>query len=206
MYLNRRGHYSLSSMSRVENVASHGAACGTRPARAVTNGKGDQSMSTNGRNGSAAFEAWPAATPEISMTGLVVSEPREEAPAQGERRLLIALLEDAVRCYQKYAFSGTRRGRRLFREADAWFTDPDLDVDIRFEFVCDVLGIEADSVRDALRRWRAGHFTGATVATGSCQRYGDATGGPRPLWTVVTETTRLRRRPETTAPRMAASG
>jgi len=74
---------------------------------------------------------------------------------QRERDFLIALLEDAIRCYQKYAFSGTRRSRRLFQEVETWLTDPDTDAPICFESICDVLGVSPDRIRRALRRWRS---------------------------------------------------
>jgi hypothetical protein len=76
------------------------------------------------------------------------------AEIQGERQLLVALLEDAIRSYQKHAFSEGRRGRRLFREVGEWFMGPTHpDVPVPFEFVCDVLQIDADYVRRSLERW-----------------------------------------------------
>lgn len=112
---------------------------------------------------------------DIRIDSAVVSEPREEAPDTGERRLLIALLEDGVRCYQKYAFSGTRRGRRLFREAEAWF-DATADASVPFAYVCDVLGVEPDYVRNNLRSWRARHFTGPSVAAHTPRPYTGSAG------------------------------
>ena len=107
---------------------------------------------------------------DFRIDSAVVSEMREEPPTTGERRLLIALLEDGVRCYQKYAFSGTRRGRRLFREAEAWF-DATADAAVPFAYVCDVLGVEPDYVRSTLRNWRARHFTGPSVAAHTARPY-----------------------------------
>jgi hypothetical protein len=115
--------------------------------------------------------AWFGTTPRASLCDLVVSESRGEAPAEGERRLLTAVLEDALRVYQKYAFSGTRRGRRLFREAETWFTHPDLDVACPFPYVCDVLGIDPDWIRNTLAAWRARHYTGATVSARAPRPY-----------------------------------
>jgi hypothetical protein len=112
---------------------------------------------------------------DFRLDGAVVSDLREEPPDTGERRLLIALLEDGVRCYQKYAFSGTRRGRRLFHEAEAWF-DATADAAVPFAYVCDVLGVEPDYVRNALRNWRARHFTGPTVAANDTRPYSGSAG------------------------------
>jgi hypothetical protein len=79
----------------------------------------------------------------------------QAAEIQGERQLLVALLEEAIRSYQKHAFADGRRGQRLFREVSEWFTGPaHPDVAVPFEFVCDVLQIDADFVRSSLERWR----------------------------------------------------
>lgn len=79
----------------------------------------------------------------------------QAAEVQGERQLLVALLEEAIRSYQKHAFSDGRRGQRLFREVREWFMGPaHPDVPLPFEVVCDVLQIDADFVRCSLERWR----------------------------------------------------
>ncbi len=81
----------------------------------------------------------------------------------GEYRLLIAILEDALACFQRYAGGKSRRDRRLFKEAEGWI----MPVDNRdtcpgddsapafsFEYVCEVLGIAPDPLRRRLRCWR----------------------------------------------------
>jgi hypothetical protein len=79
----------------------------------------------------------------------------QAAEIQGERQLLVALLEDAIRSYQKNIFSSRRRGQRLFREVNDWFMEPaHPDVPLPFEYVCDALQIDADFVRNTLGRWQ----------------------------------------------------
>ena len=41
-----------------------------------------------------------------------------DASLQPEKRLMLAVLEDAVGAFQKYVTSSTRRGQRLFTEAE----------------------------------------------------------------------------------------
>jgi len=135
----------------------------------------------------------------------VVSELREEPPTTGERRLLIALLEDGVRCYQKYAFSGTRRGRRLFREAEAWF-DATADVAVPFAYVCDVLGVEPDYVRSTLRGWRARNFTGSSVAAHTARPYNGSAGAIAPAEMTKHVAFGVAGRPRSRAPRLDAAG
>ena len=83
---------------------------------------------------------------------------------QREREFLIAVLKDAIRCYQRYASSGTRRGRRLFCEVEIWLTQPDAHASISFEYICDVLGVDPDSIRRTLKRWRGESSTGRAVS------------------------------------------
>jgi hypothetical protein len=79
-------------------------------------------------------------------------------PRRGEhqslRRLMIAVLDDAVRTYQKHHAADTRHGRALFNEAEAWLFDPGGVAGIRFDEICDLLDLEPDFVRRGLRAWR----------------------------------------------------
>ena len=50
---------------------------------------------------------------------------RRKLPLEPERTLLLAILEDAVSCFQKYAGATGQRGRRLFQEAEEWFSGAD---------------------------------------------------------------------------------
>ena len=74
-----------------------------------------------------------------------------------ELRLRLAVLEDAVRCYQNHV-DGTRpRERRLFGETAAWFAADALDEPFSFVNICAALGIDADYFRAGLDRWRVLH-------------------------------------------------
>src|SRR5205807_2678357 len=72
-----------------------------------------------------------------------------------ERLLMLAVLEDAVDCYQKYAHARDLRGRQLFEESLDWVQSPDRTWLFSFENICDTLEISAEYVRRGLREWRA---------------------------------------------------
>lgn len=96
---------------------------------------------------------------ELSDPGGVIPsqlfpEIRGAAGVEGERRLLSAVLEDAYRCFRRYALASNRRGRTRFREAEEWFMGSVSDAAFTFEYICDVCGLDADSIRSHLRRWR----------------------------------------------------
>jgi hypothetical protein len=71
----------------------------------------------------------------------------------GEHRLLYAVLEDAVRCWQMYENATTARGQRLFQEADEWFASDDDSSPFTFVTICQLFSLDPDYVRTGLRRW-----------------------------------------------------
>ena len=93
------------------------------------------------------------AQPEARLPLQFFSECWESAAVEGERRLLIAVLEDALHCFQKYAFAVDARSQRLFREAEEWFMQPDTGAAFTFEYICETRGLDPESVRSGLRRW-----------------------------------------------------
>jgi hypothetical protein len=71
-----------------------------------------------------------------------------------EQRLMVAVLENAVECYQKYAPLPNRRARRLFKETHEWIYCDESDWPFSFENICAALSIDADYLRSGLERWR----------------------------------------------------
>jgi hypothetical protein len=67
--------------------------------------------------------------------------------ALGERRLLWAMLLDAVACLYKHRHTNHNSGRKLFREAEQWIRSSDASWPFSFHAVCDVLGLNAQHVR-----------------------------------------------------------
>jgi hypothetical protein len=79
------------------------------------------------------------------------------AHRNGEHRLLYAVLEDAVRCWQMYQSATTTRGQRLFCEAATWFADQDDSAPFTFIAICQLFDLEPDYVRAGLRLWSERH-------------------------------------------------
>jgi len=77
-----------------------------------------------------------------------------DASIQPEKRLMLAVLEEGVGTFQKYAFSRDRAGQRIFAEAEEWFESDDIEWPFAFVNVCHTLGIEVDYLRGGLRRWK----------------------------------------------------
>ncbi len=79
---------------------------------------------------------------------------RRRASSDGERRLMVAILEDAVDVYRKQAGARDRKRRQLFEDAEAWIESADRGWIFSYENICDVLGIDAGYLRKGLRVWK----------------------------------------------------
>ena len=69
-----------------------------------------------------------------------------------EKRLLLAILEEAIATVQRYVVDERRRGRRLYREAEAWVLSDDVSWPCTFRRICDALGIDPDYLREGVMR------------------------------------------------------
>ena len=75
------------------------------------------------------------------------------AGLDGERALMLAVLRDAVECYQKFALSRDPRGRFEFEEAQRWIESTEREWPYSFENICDVLDIDPVYMREGLARY-----------------------------------------------------
>jgi hypothetical protein len=69
-----------------------------------------------------------------------------------EKRLMVAVLEDALRIYTKYGPVPPRKHRRLFAETERWLFSDDASAPFAFVKVCEVLGIDVGRLRARLAR------------------------------------------------------
>lgn len=74
---------------------------------------------------------------------------------QPEKRLMLAVLEDGVACFQKYAMARDGRGKRIFQETEEWVLEEPSERLYCFDNVCETLGFHADYLRQGLMRWKA---------------------------------------------------
>ncbi len=79
---------------------------------------------------------------------------RAERSSQPEKRLMLAVMEDAITTFQKSVHGATRRQRRLLKETEEWIGSTDTSWPFSFENICIALDIESDYMRSGLRRWK----------------------------------------------------
>src|SRR6058998_2077836 len=92
--------------------------------------------------------------PDTLLPSQFFDRVRRRSEHDGERRLMIAVLEDAVDVYRKQAGAKDPRGQQLFQEAEIWVEDADRTWLFSFQNICDVLDIDADYLRRGLRLWK----------------------------------------------------
>ena len=71
-----------------------------------------------------------------------------------ERRLMVAVLEDAVNRFRKHAGAKTNEGKAILAEEEQWFFGSGEDGPFSFETICDALGMDPDYLRGGLRRFK----------------------------------------------------
>ena len=69
---------------------------------------------------------------------------------EGEKRLMIAVLKDAVECLEKYRESRSSTGRSNYENAIEWVMDNSTDWLFSFTNICDLLGFDPEYMRDVL--------------------------------------------------------
>jgi hypothetical protein len=81
-----------------------------------------------------------------------------------EKRLMLAVLEDAVATYQRYAVSTRGDESAEFAEVQEWFTAADPCWPFSFRNICETLGLEPDRLRHGLEAWRESRRAGLVAA------------------------------------------
>ncbi len=69
---------------------------------------------------------------------------------EGEKRLMIAVLKDAVECLEKYRSARSSVGRSHYENAIDWIKDTDAEWLFSFTNICDLLGFDPDYMREVL--------------------------------------------------------
>lgn len=80
---------------------------------------------------------------------------KQKGQACGERRLMVAILEDAIDCFQKYVRAADHRSRHLCAEAEKWFMSDDDSWPFSFVNICYTLDLHPGFLRRGLLEWKA---------------------------------------------------
>jgi hypothetical protein len=89
---------------------------------------------------------------------------RRKLHLEPEKKLMLAVLEDAIACFQKYVLARDGKGKLLFQETEEWVLDGNGDWLFSFANVCDTLGFDPEYLRRGLLDWKARRLEGVFKA------------------------------------------
>ena len=95
--------------------------------------------------------------PDTLLSAQYFDTLRRKALLEPERRLVLAILDDAIACYRDNMFSRSAKKKRLFDEAEEWIVTPQADWIFSFDHVCEALGLNPEYIRRGLLRWKEKH-------------------------------------------------
>jgi hypothetical protein len=81
---------------------------------------------------------------------------------RGEKRLMLAVLEEAVATFQRNVDAKTRHGQRVFGEAEQWIRSESTAWPFAFENLCHALEIEPEFLRRGLEAWKTKQLKAAS--------------------------------------------
>ena len=87
--------------------------------------------------------------PEVVLPAQVFDR---RADLQPEKRLMLAILEDATATLLRRPTPRHAGKRRALRETEAWFDSPDTESPFAFIRICEALGLDAQWLRTGLAR------------------------------------------------------
>ena len=93
-----------------------------------------------------AFEMAPCEPPAVGQATMRGGA-RWGCDTSGPRALMLAVLEDAVRCIEEGRWRRHFRARRLAAEAEAWVRCERREWPFSFVNICEVLGFDVDAMR-----------------------------------------------------------
>ena len=77
---------------------------------------------------------------------------RRRTHLEPEKTLMLAVMEDAITCFQKYARARHSKSKQMFREAEEWILEKDSKYFFSFEQICESLGFEPAYLRHGLMK------------------------------------------------------
>ena len=100
--------------------------------------------------------------PDILIDAQFQASQRRRFYLDPERVLMLAVLQDAVTCFQEHVTAKCKRKQSLHHEAEEWISSTERCYLFAFENVCEALGFDADYMREGLMRWKRAAVHGAS--------------------------------------------
>ena len=92
--------------------------------------------------------------PDTLLSAQYFDTLRRQTLLEPEKRLMLAILDDAINCFQDNLFSQRGKNKRLFDEAEEWIVTAGGEWIFCFDHVCESLGFNPAYLRRGLLRWK----------------------------------------------------
>ena len=104
--------------------------------------------------------------PDTLLSAQYFDNMRRRTLLEPEKRLMLAILEDAVNSFQENIFAESGKRKILFDDVEQWIRADGSDWVFSFDHICEALGFTPAYVRQGLLRWqeknRSKRFKGGT--------------------------------------------
>ena len=101
-------------------------------------------------------------SPDIVLPEQFFEGARRDSYISGEKALMLAVLEDGIRCFQEHLRNPRSNPRLLSQQAEDWIRAVDYDWPFSFNNICETLGIDPSALRTALLSWKARRMADGT--------------------------------------------
>ena len=105
--------------------------------------------------------------PEIVLPDQMQQGHRKDSYLSGEKALMLAVLEDGIRCFQEHLTNPRSNPRLLSKQAEDWIRAIDYEWPFSFNNVCETLGISPDALREKLLTWKAKRLESMNAVDGT---------------------------------------
>jgi hypothetical protein len=98
--------------------------------------------------------------PDVLLPSQFFASMRKKVPQEPEYRLIVAVLQDAIECFQKHLFARDQKARHLFEDAAEWLASDDREWPYSFISICEVLDLNPAYLRSGLQTWQENQLVG----------------------------------------------
>ena len=93
--------------------------------------------------------------PDVLAPSRYLATLQSKTRLEPEKKLMRAILEDAICCFQKYLASRDPYGKKIFYRAAAWIFDQKNEYFFSFANICETLNLDPSYLRKGLLRSKA---------------------------------------------------
>jgi hypothetical protein len=112
--------------------------------------------------------------PDVLISSQYLATTRSKTYREPEKKLILAVLEDALYCFQNGLLSKDNKKKQgLYSEAEEWIMEDGEETLFSFNEVCELLGLEPKYLRKRLLSWKQEALRGDNVGMFRSRRGGN---------------------------------